>query len=106
MVTEPRDVDPGDLARLEDRHALGDLHRVPVHEHLDRVLRVRQVDPGAGDGLPGRELRGGIGLSLGGGGLGALPLGRGPDRAGEPVPRRVPEEPRGGGPESPRSQQP
>jgi hypothetical protein len=40
VVAEPRYVDAGDLAGLEHGEALGDPHGVPVHEHLERVLRV------------------------------------------------------------------
>ena len=64
MVAETRDVDAGHLAGLEHRHALGDLHRVPVHEHFDRVVRVRKVDSGPGHRGPWRR-RGRLGLGLG-----------------------------------------
>lgn len=83
MVTEPGNVNPGDLTGLEDREALGDLDRISINEHLDGILRIGKVDTGATDGLPMREIRGWIGLSLSRGRLGALELGGGDDRADE-----------------------
>lgn len=56
MVAEARDVDAGDLAGLEHGEPLGDPHRVAVHEHLERVLRVgRKLHAGAANGLPRRR---------------------------------------------------
>lgn len=57
VVAEPRDVDAGDLAGLEDSEALGDLHRVAIDEDLDGVLRSRagEVDSCPGDRQPRRE---------------------------------------------------
>lgn len=83
MVTEPGDVDAGDLTGLENREALWDLNRVAVDEHLDGILRVREVDAGTTNGLTVREFRGGIGLSLSRRGLGSLEVGSGDDRADE-----------------------
>lgn len=59
VVAEPRDVDAGDLAGLEHGEPLGDPHGVPVHEHLERVLRVAgELHPRPSHGLPGgRRLR-------------------------------------------------
>ena len=84
MVTEAGNVDAGNLTGLKDSHALGDFHRVPIHEHLDGVLRVREVYPSAGNGGPGRKIRGrGLGL----GSFGLLELGLGDNGADEDVPR-------------------
>ena len=56
VVAEARYVDAGDLAGLEHGEPLGDPHRVPVHEHLERVLRVgRELHSGAPHGLPRRR---------------------------------------------------
>jgi hypothetical protein len=59
VVAEPRYVDAGDLAGLEHGEALGDPHSVPVHEHLERVLRVAgQLDARAAHRFPRpRQLR-------------------------------------------------
>lgn len=64
VVAEARDVHAGDLTGLENRHALGDFHRVPIHEHLDGVIRVREVDSSPADRSPRwwREIRRRFGL--------------------------------------------
>lgn len=69
MVAEARDVDAGHLAGLKHRHALRDLHWVPVHEHFDRVVRVLEVDSGPGHRGPWRRGRLRLGLGLGRRGL-------------------------------------
>jgi hypothetical protein len=65
VVAEARDVHAGHLAGLEHRHALGNLHRVPVHEDFDRVVRFREVDSGPGHRGPWRRGRLGLRLGLG-----------------------------------------
>lgn len=86
MVAKSRNVNAGDLTGLQDRHALGDFDGVSVHENLDRIVGVGEVDSGAADGGTGRE------LGLGGGGwLGALEVGGGGDHG------PVEEEPCGSG---------
>ncbi len=96
MVAEARDVHAGHLAGLEHRHALGNLHRVPVHEDFDRVVRFREVDSGPGHRGPWRRGRLGLRLGLGRRGL------RGGDygsdlEVGEEIPREL----RGGGSHDP-----
>ena len=56
VVAEPRDVDAGDLAGLKNGHSFRDFHGVAIHEHLDGVLGVREVDAGAGERSPRREI--------------------------------------------------
>lgn len=64
VVAEPRDVDAGDLAGLEHGEPLGDPHGVPVHEHLERVLRVAgELHPRPSHGLPGGGVSGSAGAT-------------------------------------------
>jgi hypothetical protein len=71
MVAKPRDIHAGNLASLEDSHALWDFHRVSIDEHLDRFVRVSEFDSSTGDwGLWWRRgIRGGVRLGLSRGGL-------------------------------------
>lgn len=78
MVAESRNIDAGDFTRLKNSHSLWDLHGVTVHENLDRIVRVREVDPSAGDRSPGRQIgRRMLRLGLCGGGFRFLELGFG-----------------------------
>lgn len=83
MIAEARNVHAGHLTGLEDRHALGDFHWVPVDKHLDRIIGVGEVDSGPSDRSPRRrrEIRGGVGLGLGRGGFRSLELRRGDNRS-------------------------
>lgn len=96
MVAEPRNVDAGDLAGLENGHSLGDFHGITVDEHLDGIFGVGEMDAGAGERRPRREIRRRRLLRLRGGGLGIPKLGlgdNGPEEEGARVLRT--EEPRG-----------
>ena len=64
MVTEPGNVDAGDLARLQNGHPLGNFHGIAIDEDLDGVIGVGEVDPSSGHRSPLREIR----RRLGGGG--------------------------------------
>lgn len=83
MIAESRDIDAGNLASLQHCHSLGDFNRVPINEHLDGVIRVGEVDPGSGDGVPLRKIW--FGLDGGGSGFGVVEVRRGADGAAEDV---------------------
>lgn len=55
MVTEPRDINSGDLAGLQNSEAFRDFDRVTVDEDLDRILGVGEMDARSADGVPRRE---------------------------------------------------
>ena len=83
MIAEPRDVDAGDLAGLKNGHSLGDFHGVAVHENLDGVLGGWEVDAGAGERSPRREIGRRRLLRMRGGGFGIPKLGLGDDGSEE-----------------------
>lgn len=78
MVAESRNIDACYFTRLKNGHSLGDLHGVTVDENLDRIVRVGEMDPGAGDRSPGGQIaRRALRLGLCGGGFRLLELGFG-----------------------------
>lgn len=83
MVAEPRDVDAGDLAGLENGHSLGDFDGVTVHEDLDGIVRVGEVNARASKRSPRRKIGGRRLLRLRGGGLGIAKLSLGDDGSEE-----------------------
>lgn len=96
MVAEARDIDAGDLTSLKNGKSLRDFDRVTVNENLDGVIWVGEMDPGAGDRSPGREIDRRL-LRLGGGSFRIPKLGFRDDGSEKEGARVVEiEEPRGG----------
>jgi len=103
MVAEPRDVDAGDLAGLENGHSLGDFDGVTVHEDLNGIIGVREVNARAGERGPRRKIDGRRLFWLCGGGLGIAKRRLGDDGSEEDGGVLGREEEPGGGSEGLRS---
>lgn len=56
MVAETGNIHTTDLAGLQNGHPFGDLHRISVHKHLDRIIGIRKLNPRAADGGPWSDL--------------------------------------------------
>lgn len=84
MVAEPGNIDACKHAGLEHRHPLRDFDRVAIDEDLDCVIRVGEMDAGAGHRVPLGEIW--LGLGLGGSCFSrVVELRRGDDGAAELV---------------------
>lgn len=98
MVAESRNIDAGDFARLKNGHSLRYLNGIAVDEDLNGVVGVGEMDAGAGERRPRREIGGRRLLGGGGSGFGIAKLGFGDDGSEEECARVLgtEEEPRGG----------
>lgn len=98
MVAKSGNINAGDLASLKNGHSLGNLNGITVDEDFDCVVGVGEMDAGAGERLPRREIGWRRLFGGGGGGFGITKLGFGDDGSEEEGARVLgtEKEPRGG----------
>lgn len=46
MVTKSRNVNTSDFTGLQNRHSFGDFDRITINKNLDRIIGVREMNPG------------------------------------------------------------